>query len=96
MRSDGAHGWNIDIAARKRKLLLVRPPGLERSSGCALAFCTLLGPEGPGRDSSGGRATNLWTSPRSAWCRRGGYRPYFENYTVDASILETGPRSCLT
>ena len=24
----------------------------------------------------------------AACCGRGGYRPYFENYTVDASILK--------
>lgn len=51
--------------------------------------CTLLGPEGPGRllfrewldlDSLG-----LFLMPG---CMREGYRPYFENYTVDASILD--------
>jgi hypothetical protein len=61
--------------------------GLERRRWSVLVFCTLLGPEGPGRRFGG--ATNLWTSLRLALCRRRGYRPYFENYTVDASILET-------
>ena len=27
------------------------------------------------------------------WARRGRYRPYFENYTVDASILDSTERS---
>jgi hypothetical protein len=53
--------------------------------------CTLLGPEGPdavlafgsGRSESSGP---LLVSPvGGCWW---GYRPYFENYTVDASILQ--------
>lgn len=50
--------------------------------------CTLLGPEGP--DAAFERWTNLWALPscRLVWLRDG-YRPYFENYTVDASIFET-------
>lgn len=48
--------------------------------------CTLLGPEGPGRPlgwagTSGPLACLLWGGGE-------GYRPYFENYTVDASILQ--------
>lgn len=52
--------------------------GLEGSGAC-----TLLGPEGP--DVS----PNLWafSCAGCCWCG-GGYRPYFENYTVDASIFE--------
>jgi len=48
--------------------------------------CTLLGPEGPG-----GSTCILWTSSGHALlgCGWWGYRPYFENYTVDASIFET-------
>jgi hypothetical protein len=48
--------------------------------------CTLLGPEGPG---AGLFPFLLGSSPMpvllAGW---GGYRPYFENYTVDASIFE--------
>lgn len=58
--------------------------------------CTLLGPEGPGADCSGFSdllwlvAVSLWAF---SWLHRlvgcgGGYRPYFENYTVDASIFD--------
>lgn len=45
--------------------------------------CTLLGPEGPDvlSESSG----PLVVSPCGGL--REGYRPYFENYTVDASIF---------
>ncbi|SFN71781.1 hypothetical protein SAMN05216219_3222 [Mycetocola miduiensis] len=55
------------------------------------ACCTLLGPEGPEHDHGSGCGLYLWTFSCSAdtsvagW---GGYRPYFENYTVDASILD--------
>ena len=55
--------------------------------------CTLLGPEGP--DAGAERSTLFAESepqgPSSVpQCgMREGYRPYFENYTVDASILET-------
>ena len=62
-------------------------------------LCTLLGPEGPGR--------RRVVSVRGGWVpigpldfvRRHGfgrvgeeYRPYFENYTVDASILKMQTR----
>ena len=50
-------------------------------------ICTLLGPEGP--EQAG---LPVWTFPLDLFLftsfvdeRR--YRPYFENYTVDASIL---------
>jgi hypothetical protein len=65
-----------------------------------LVFCTLLGPEGPGRHRS----------VKTRWCRtdpldlvvtgllarRTGYRPYFENYTVDASILDSNSNVRIT
>ena len=104
--SDNAHGWNIDIVTRKRSFLQVRPQGLEKRQPADLVFCTLLGPEGPGRHPS----DVAWTSgPRAErltvfglrrdkhlgdWLEE--YRPYFENYTVDASILETSLRTCFT
>ena len=57
-------------------------------------ICTLLGPEGPEHESPlVGRGLFLWTffgqqsSFRKRAAGRKGYRPYFENYTVDASIL---------
>ena len=54
-------------------------------------LCTLLGPEGPGRPQS-----SDWEpiGPLDFVRRHGSgrvgeeYRPYFENYTVDASILK--------
>ncbi len=63
-----------------------------------MVLCTLLGPEGPGLHRL------VWIGPlgRLTWKSHGfrtlvlpalvgdgGYRPYFENYTVDASILDT-------
>ncbi len=49
--------------------------------------CTLLGPEGPDV------LRTEPTEPLGPSClsegHAGGHRPYFENYTVDASILET-------
>jgi hypothetical protein len=61
----------------------------------SLVFCTLLGPEGPGltRLSGNGPLDLVVTSP---WARRTGYRPYFENYTVDASILDMRRKSHIT
>jgi len=96
---DGAHGWNIDIDAQSSVLNQVRQSlfttvgwkGLVRMK----RICTLLGPEGPERSGQPG-----WTFPldlfRSAVvlfgvAGRKGYRPYFENYTVDASILNLNP-----
>ena len=81
----------------------------------SLVFCTLLGPEGPGRASiwmRGYRPLDPLVTASSDVSRHGlglrslanyrpiipddtastgktKYRPYFENYTVDASILET-------
>jgi len=55
--------------------------------GSSLVFCTLLGPEGPGRRlrvSIG--PLDLVVTDLRVW--HTGYRPYFENYTVDASILD--------
>jgi hypothetical protein len=51
---------------------------------------TLLGPEGPELPPGFGLGVGpfLWTFFPSHHSRTGkGYRPYFENYTVDASIL---------
>jgi len=49
--------------------------------------CTLLGPEGPDELFGANQPQDLsWRPQRGT---RGRYRPYFENYTVDASILET-------
>ena len=54
-----------------------------------LVLCTLLGPEGPGRLSSDDRTDLLDFVRRHGFGRVGEeYRPYFENYTVDASILK--------
>ncbi len=48
--------------------------------------CTLLGPEGP--DAASAAAEPQGPSSMSQRGMREGYRPYFENYTVDASIFE--------
>ena len=50
--------------------------------------CTLLGPEGPDALRSTDREqTNLRAFLGCPCGKRGRYRPYFENYTVDASIF---------
>ena len=70
---------------------------LERIRMTHLAFCTLLGPEGPGlaRESGNGPLDLVVTATAlfRRVGRRTGYRPYFENYTVDASILERSLRA---
>lgn len=60
--------------------------------------CTLLGPEGPGADRVFG--SGWWLFLEGLLLRRcsgggGGYRPYFENYTVDASIFHATLRGCV-
>ena len=63
--------------------------------GSSLVFCTLLGPEGPGRRlrvSIG--PLDLVVTDLRVW--HTGYRPYFENYTVDASILDMNLRVHIT
>jgi hypothetical protein len=55
-----------------------------------LGACTLLGPEGPvASRKRHNQPQDLFVAPRRG--EAGRYRPYFENYTVDASILD--PRS---
>ena len=60
--------------------------------GSSLVFCTLLGPEGPGAcllcGGGGSLLLGLLLLPAGLVGGGGGYRPYFENYTVDASIFE--------
>jgi hypothetical protein len=53
-------------------------------------LCTLLGPEGPGRLIFTDRPIGPLDSCRLRFSGFvvGEYRPYFENYTVDASILK--------
>lgn len=59
--------------------------------------CTLLGPEGPepGSSSSEGGSWDCTSGPFAVSLLGSGegYRPYFENYTVDASIfsIAAGP-----
>lgn len=89
MFSGGAHGWNIDIDADVRvcqQVRLLREIGTV--AGWRVCICTLLGPEGPdphlrmrGR-TSGPLLLDIHSQGE-------GYRPYFENYTVDASILDS-------
>jgi hypothetical protein len=64
-----------------------------------LVFCTLLGPEGPGRGDSSNRALAIGPLDlvvTGLRFRRTGYRPYFENYTVDASILDSNRKVRIT
>jgi hypothetical protein len=49
--------------------------------------CTLLGPEGPDAAKAAAEPLDLFLFAGVAGSG-GGYRPYFENYTVDASIFE--------
>ena len=67
----------------------------------SLVFCTLLGPEGPGRClrvSIG--PLDLVVTDHNALLEElisyTGYRPYFENYTVDASILDSNRKVRIT
>jgi hypothetical protein len=55
--------------------------------GEAAGTCTLLGPEGPDELFGASQPQDLFWRPPSG--TRGRYRPYFENYTVDASIFES-------
>ena len=50
--------------------------------------CTLLGPEGPDVVVDRNLPLDPFLLPAVCWWLWGGYRPYFENYTVDASILK--------
>ena len=70
---------------------LVRCFGGGNGEGDGCRTCTLLGPEGPDAHWPSGRVHSrlLWAS----FCFPGWGcglrdRPYFENYTVDASILQ--------
>ncbi len=88
-----AHGWNIDIGLTRNRVDLSTTPlggsGTGRSGRCRA--CTLLGPEGPGHRSRERGLVNGFFGPHDSGrlVRGVGYRPYFENYTVDASILDT-------
>jgi hypothetical protein len=103
--SGGAHGWNIDIVTRMKTWISVQPLAVRNESGSgawSFARCWVLR-DRTGSTSfhkrwsertSGPLALN---EPRSLdsgvtrlrlWRRE--YRPYFENYTVDASILDRG------
>jgi len=64
---------------------------MEETPAEELVFCTLLGPEGPDLPMRFSKCSIERTSGlRCDWlsARREEYRPYFENYTVDASILD--------
>jgi len=92
MCSTGAHGWNIDIGTEWNLEISVRPQGKERigSGNSVHARCWVL------RDRAGRIAvvTTSGLEPRSSRASNGyEYRPSFENYTVDASILELRLRS---
>ena len=91
-------GWGLWVEHltwhQRSWFLLVRRvfgPGW-RVGVCERGACTLLGPEGPDA-ALGWCAIFSWAFGAAAvgggsW----GCRPYFENYTVDASILKMRPR----
>ena len=91
MCSTGAHGWNIDIGLELNLEIPVRPSGQERigRGGTGHARCWVLKDRAASSDRSW-RPSGLVR--RRAELDRGEYRPSFENYTVDASILERGPQ----
>ena len=65
---------------------LVRCFGGWNGRVCGEGVCTLLGPEGPDESPQPlGLFFMLLVGVG------GGYRPYFENYTVDASIFDATP-----
>ena len=102
----GAHGWNIDLGVRRSSSAQYDPSGSGTAAGDSPGTCTLLGPEGPGTANvagggaygptlpGGGRRGAGFSDFRAATLMRQGKecRPYVENYTVDASILETPTR----
>ena len=74
--------WHRDLISGR-----VRNFGCWKEWGEGVGACTLLGPEGP--DAIFGSFLYLWAScSLPGWASGEGYRPYFENYTVDASILQ--------
>jgi len=93
MFSGGAHGWNIDIGDERNLEIPVRPQGKERigSGHSSHARCWVL------RDRAGDLRVAVTTSGldlRSSRASNGfEYRPSFENYTVDASILEASRKA---
>ena len=95
MCSTGAHGWNIDIGIENSLEISVRPSGQERiGRGHSVhARCWVL------RDRAGRLRVVVTTSgldSRSSRASNGfEYRPSFENYTVDASILERSLRASI-
>jgi hypothetical protein len=72
--------------------------------GSSLVFCTLLGPEGPGQHFGvvrtsgpspfGARSSDFGLA--GIYSGQKEYRPYFENYTVDASILDSNRKVRIT
>ncbi len=67
----------------------VRRFGGGNGEGDGCRTCTLLGPEGPDAVLVFGLGRSVPLGLSSSLLVGGGegYRPYFENYTVDASIL---------
>jgi len=70
---------------------VVRIFGCWNRSRSESGTCTLLGPEGPDLEpnGSGDEPSDFWAPAERARSRE--CRPYVENYTVDASILELRP-----
>ena len=92
MSFGGAHGWNIDIDARTAEIYSVRlvcEDGVGKVGVRETCICTLLGPEGPEQLRRNVVVDLILLDFCALASLAGveGYRPYFENYTVDASIL---------
>lgn len=85
-------GGTLTLVVGESWQLSTHPSGCWNGSWQEPATCTLLGPEGPGLEGDletrflGPRSDRLDSTLRSR--RQERYRPYVENYTVDASILE--------
>jgi hypothetical protein len=82
-------GGTLTLMWNQRVRTQYIPSGIGTVCSWRVCICTLLGPEGPEHSWSSGRRMNCSSGPFPVsiirWQVR--YRPYFENYTVDASIL---------
>lgn len=92
-------GGTFDLVLISDGLDLVRSLSVGTVWSGGVGTCTLLGPEGPGAD--GGLRILCWWLFLEGLLRYrcsggwGGYRPYFENYTVDASIFDMSLLVCV-
>lgn len=94
-------GGTFDLVLTSDGLDLVRSLSVGTVWSGGVGTCTLLGPEGPGADRVSRMAGGGWWLFLEGLLRYrcsggwGGYRPYFENYTVDASIFDMSLLVCV-